>query len=153
MSSPTPYTSSKTYDNLPCCHRAWRHAGHCRLIHGYSRSYTFHFACSALSPEGFVVDYGALGELKAWLEEMFDHTTLIAADDPDLPLFTQLHERGIIDMRVMEGTSMEAGARIVWEKADALIRAQSDGRAWCTRVEARENDKNGATYTAPEETR
>ena len=37
------FTSSKTYRNLPCAHRQWKHEGHCAYIHGYSRQYTFHF--------------------------------------------------------------------------------------------------------------
>ncbi len=141
------FTSTKTFANLPCNHRQWRHAGHCAFLHGYSRSYTFHFACSEVDETHFVVDFGSLKRLKRWLEWMFDHTTLINADDPELPLFETLHARQVIDLRVMPNVSMEASARYVWAYADALVRAGTGGRAWCFAVEARENDKNSAFYT------
>lgn len=142
----TSYTSTKTFHNLPCNHRQWRHEGHCKFLHGYSRSYTFVFGCRELSDTHFVVDFGALKPLKAWLEEWFDHTTLINADDPELPLFRKLHERGIIDLRVLPNVSMEASARFVFDHADAFVRELTGGRAWCVSVEARENDKNSAVY-------
>lgn len=142
-------TVSKTYRDLPCTHRAWRHPGHCRFLHGYSRSYTFYFAAQDLDPCGFVVDFSSLRPLKGWLEHMYDHTTLINRDDPELPLFEQLHERGLLDLRVVEHCGMEGSARLCWEVADALVRSQTLGRAWCFAVEARENTKNAARFDVP----
>ena len=148
MHSPTgcSYTSQKTFRNLPCSHRQWRHDGHCAYIHGYSRTYTFHFAARALDPNHFVVDFGKLKSLKAWLEHWFDHTCLVNADDPELALFRELHQKQIIDLRVLPNVSMEGSARFVWKFADALVREATGGRAWCFAVEARENDKNAATF-------
>jgi 6-pyruvoyltetrahydropterin/6-carboxytetrahydropterin synthase len=144
---------TKTYRDLPCSHRAWRHQGHCRFVHGYSRAFTLHFAAIQLDDCGFVVDFSSLKPLKAWLEHMFDHTTLINADDPELATFQDLHERGIIDLRVVEHCGMEGGAELVWRKADALVREQTGGRAWCVAVEARENEKNAVMYrVAPDGT-
>lgn len=145
------FTMTKTYTDLPCSHRAWRHTGHCRFVHGYSRQYTFHFAASALDDCGFVVDFSSLKPLKAWLDHMFDHTTLINLDDPELPTFRDLHERELIDLRVVEHCGMEGGARLAWEVADALVRHQTGGRAWCFRCEARENVKNAVIFDVPRE--
>jgi len=142
-------TVLKTYRDLPCAHRAWRHDGHCRFLHGYSRSFTFHFAAREPDACGFVVDFSSLKPLKAWLDHMFDHTTLINEDDPELPTFRALHERGILDLRVVAHCGMEGGARLCWEVADALVRAQTGGRAWCFEVEARENEKNAVRFQVP----
>ena len=140
------FTSIKTFRNLPCSHRQWRHAGHCAFIHGYSRSYTFHFAARELDTNHFVVDFGSLVDLQRWLEHWFDHTCLINADDPELTLFRTLHERGVLDLRVLPNVSMEASARFVWAYADQLVRSATNHRAWCFSVEARENDKNAGTW-------
>jgi 6-pyruvoyltetrahydropterin/6-carboxytetrahydropterin synthase len=148
MSGPL-LTVLKTYRDLPCSHRAWRHGGHCRFLHGYSRSYTFWFAAREPDACGFVVDFSSLRPLKSWLDHMFDHTTLINDDDPELPLFRELHARGVIDLRVVEHCGMEGGARLCWEAADALVRAQTRGRAWCFAVEARENEKNAVRFEVP----
>jgi hypothetical protein len=39
---------------------------------------------------------------------------------------------------------MEGTASFVFDHVDAMIRAQTDGRAWVAKVEVRENDKNSA---------
>ena len=46
------FTSSKTYKNLPCAHRQWKHEGHCAYIHGYSREYTFYFEAKEMDEHG-----------------------------------------------------------------------------------------------------
>ena len=65
------YTSTKTYRNLPCAHRQWRHDGHCAYIHGYSREYTFHFDAKSMDKHGWVVGFGDLKELEKYLTEMY----------------------------------------------------------------------------------
>ena len=58
------YTSTKTYRNLPCAHRQWKHDGHCAYVHGYSREYTFYFEARSLDQHGWVVGFGDLKELE-----------------------------------------------------------------------------------------
>jgi len=140
------YTSTKTFSNLPCSHRSWRHKGHCAFIHGYSRSYTFYFTANELNENNFVVDFGSLKELKKWLEHMFDHTLLIDEDDPERKLLEDMHKRGICDLRVLPSCSMEGSAKYVYEYVNKLIKKSTKNRAWCYKVEARENDKNSAIY-------
>ena len=146
MTDAASFTSVKTYRNLPCAHRQWRHDGHCAFIHGYSRAFTFVFGASALSDTHFVVDFGGLKTVKTWLEQQFDHTLLICADDPELPRFREMHERGICDLRVLPNVSMEATAMWVYENVQPMIDELTDGRAWIVSVECRENDKNAGAY-------
>ena len=141
-----PFRSTKTFADLPCAHRQHLHSGHCRFVHGYSRTVTLTFAADALDENHFVVDFSALKALKAWLIEMFDHTLLINEGDPELPTFQQLHDRGVVDLRVVPNVSMEATAKLVFDYADALVRSDSAGRAWVEQVEMRENAKNSALY-------
>jgi 6-pyruvoyltetrahydropterin/6-carboxytetrahydropterin synthase len=142
------HTCSKQFSGYPCCHRQWRHSGHCRFVHGYSRSFTFWFRAHHLDHHGFVVDFSALGELEQRLAAQFDHTFLVNADDPLLPDWRRLHDYGALDLRVMDNVGMEASAELVWGWANALLREQEGGRACCWRVEARENEKNAACYEA-----
>ena len=48
--APTPFSCSKVFEGYSCCHRQWSHEGHCRFVHGYSRSFTFWFAAHHLDP-------------------------------------------------------------------------------------------------------
>lgn len=144
------YQSTKQYLDFPCCHRQHRHDGACAYIHGYSRSFFFVFECKTLDECGFVVDFGKLKELKAHLDHMFDHTTLLNKDDPLMQEFLELEAKGAAKIRTMPyGVGMEGTARYLCEFADELIRTQSKGRCWVRQVESRENQKNSAWYHNP----
>jgi len=145
---PSAFTCSKTFSGYPCCHRQWRHPGHCRFVHGYSRSFTCWFEASELDGYGFVVDFSSLKALEAQLAEQFDHTFLVNADDPLLPQWQALHDQGALDLRVMANVGMEASAQLVWGWANAQLLARDGGRTCCVKVEARENEKNAAYYDA-----
>ena len=142
------HTCSKTFSGYPCCHRQWRHSGHCRFVHGYSRSFTVWFQASALDQHGFVVDFSSLKALEAQLAAQFDHTFLVNSDDPLLTTWQQLHEQGALDLRVMANVGMEASAELVWGWANALLQERENGRACCFQVEARENATNAACFAA-----
>ncbi|MEB3235457.1 MAG: 6-carboxytetrahydropterin synthase [Cyanobacteriota bacterium] len=142
------YSCSKTFSGYPCTHRQWQHPGHCRFVHGYSRSFTVWFRARALDPCGFVVDFSSLRDLETRLRHQFDHTFLASNDDPLLDTWQQLHAQGALDLRVMANVGMEASAELVWQWANELLLQRDRGRSCCERVEARENEKNAATYTA-----
>lgn len=138
------YRSTKRFTNLPCAHRTHSHEGHCRFVHGYSRSFKFYFEASELDEHGFVVDFSSLKELRAWLEHMFDHTLLISEDDPEREFFEEMHRRELCNLRVVPSVAMEGTAKLVFDYADHLIAGQTKGRAWVSKVEVHENDKNSA---------
>ena len=142
------FTCSKTFSGYPCCHRQWRHPGHCRFVHGYSRSFTVWFRSSQLDAYGFVVDFSSLQPLETRLAAQFDHTFLVNADDPLLSQWQTLHSQGALDLRVMDNVGMESSAALVWGWANELLLARDGGRACCWKVEARENEKNAACYEA-----
>ncbi|NDC35654.1 MAG: 6-carboxytetrahydropterin synthase [Synechococcaceae bacterium WB9_2_112] len=142
------YSCTKTFSGYPCTHRQWQHPGHCRFVHGYSRSFTLWFQAHQLDGCGFVVDFSSLKELEAQLAAQFDHTFLASADDPLLSTWRELHAQGALDLRVMDNVGMEASAALVWGWANTLLQSREGGRACCWRVEARENEKNAATFEA-----
>ena len=83
------FLSGKTYTHSTghsCAFRQWRADSHCNLIHGYALQFELQFGSVALDDKNWVVDFGGLKELKEWLKHMFDHTYLVAEDDPELSL-------------------------------------------------------------------
>ncbi len=147
MSDVSLFRSTKLFTGFPCTHRQWRAESHCRFVHGYSRSFHFEFACKERTVEGWVVDFGGLQDVKAFLEHHFDHTFLAAADDPELKVWQDLDKRGVIQLRVLPNPSMEGTAEWVCQQVDDMLKKKTQGRAWVTRVEVRENEKNSAVYT------
>ncbi|HWF27368.1 MAG TPA: 6-carboxytetrahydropterin synthase, partial [Mycobacterium sp.] len=91
------------FDNLPCCRRSSANQGKRFFLHGYERTFEIEFACAETESDT-VVASSAVREIRAALRCQFDHTTLIAVEDPQRDLFELLAERGVIDLRIMDNT-------------------------------------------------
>jgi 6-pyruvoyltetrahydropterin/6-carboxytetrahydropterin synthase len=140
------YQVSKTLSDFPCVHRCWQHTGKCRLLHGYDRSFTLTFEAVELDPvTGFVLDFSDMKDIKQLLDDQFDHTTIVAADDPVLPQLKELAELGVVDLRIMDHPGMEGAAKWTLEQISELLSVKTNGRVSLVAVEARENYKNAAT--------
>ena len=142
-----PYRSTKTFRGFPCAHRRHAHKGHCKLVHGYDRSFTVVFEADHLEHgTGFVMDFGDLKEVKLWLEEHFDHTLLLDESDPLLPLFNELERVGACKLVVLADVGMEGSAKFVFDHVNKYIQDRTQGRVSVFSVECRENAKNSAIY-------
>ena len=142
-------TCAKLIDNLPCCHRSWANQGKRFFLHGYEWTFEAEFACAETEPDtGEVVDSSAVREIRAALRYQFDHTTLIAVDDPQRDLFELLAERGVIDLRIMDNTGMEGSAAWVFDTAEQIVGLATAGRVWVSRIKARESRNHVVTLTA-----
>lgn len=128
------FYSTKTYGNdrgLSCCFRQWRSThSHCSLLHGYSIGVRIVFECESLDERNWVMDFGGLDEFKRWLEYMFDHTTLIAKDDPHLETFKKLAEIGtmykppysaVMDLRIVDAVGCERFSELAYNKLSELL--------------------------------
>jgi 6-pyruvoyltetrahydropterin/6-carboxytetrahydropterin synthase len=142
----------KTYDHaegLSCCFRQFQATdSHCRFLHGYALSFRFTFASDTLDDRGWCVDFGGLKPLRAWLHEMFDHTTLVAADDPALAIFHELAANGLIQLRTLPAIGCEAFAAHAHAWADAFAQAETDGRVHVEEVQVAEHAGNAAVFRA-----
>ena len=145
------YRSTKSYDHsegLSCCFRQWRAThSHCRLIHGYALAFRFVFATHELDERNWCFDFGGLKPVKAWLKEMFDHTMLVAEDDPALARFQAMHEDGLIDIRVLPAVGCEATAKYVFDYVARYVEAETGARVWLESVEVKEHGGNSAIYS------
>lgn len=143
------YRSIKTYDHaegLSCCFRQWRASSHCRLLHGYALAFRLVFATHELDERHWCYDFGGLKPVKQWLKETFDHTALVAADDPELARFEALHAAGLLDLRVLPSVGCEATARHVFDFVAGYVSRETAGRVWLESVEVREHGGNAASY-------
>ena len=149
------HLSTKTYGNergLSCCSRQWAADSDCQLLHGYSFGFHFVFAAEQLDKRGWVLDFGrgGFGRIRDWLHEMFDHTLLVAEDDPERPALEALGARGIARVRVVPGTSCERMAEMAFHKADEIVKAATGGRCWVESVECSEHGSNSAIFRSSE---
>lgn len=148
------FRSTKTYGHevgLSCCFRQWRAESHCNLLHGYALSVKLEFAATHLDDRNWVMDFGGLKPIKKMLEDTFDHTLVIARDDPHLPLFKQMQEAKICKLVVISHVGCEAFARHIGLFVQQWLNDHPTNkempRVWLTQCEVREHGANSAIWS------
>lgn len=129
-------------------YRQWRAESHCNKIHGYALSFLFTFESDELDVRNWVVDFGSLRTLKDVLDEWFDHTCLVAEDDPEFATFKMLHDKKLIKMVLVGATGCEALAEWLYHYVNEIW-LKDNGytpRCRCVNVEVRETPANSASY-------
>ena len=149
------FQSTKLFDGYSTCFRQWKAKGtHCQFLHGYGISFRVWFE-GELDERNWVWDFGGMKRAKgtiegmnpkAWMDYMFDHTTIITDDDPYLESFKQMHFDGIIQLRIIPAVGAEQFAKYIYEKLDTFIQEETEGRVKVARVEFMEHNKNTAIY-------
>ena len=151
------FYSTKTYGNdrgLSCCFRQWRSThSHCSTLHGYSVGVKVIFECDELDERNWVMDFGGLKLFKEWLTYMFDHTVLVAEDDPHRVEFERLRDLGgILDLRIVPAVGCERFSEMAFNKMQSIIdESVANGSALNNTVrvysvEVFEHDANSAFY-------
>lgn len=149
------YVSTKTYGaerGFAVAYRQWKADSHCRLIHGYALGFHFEFEADDLDARNWVVDFGSLKTLKSKLDDWFDHTCLVAADDPEFETFNELHKKKLLKMTVVERTGCEGLAQWLYEYIDQVWMPDNGYADRCRirKVEVRETPSNSASYERPQ---
>ena len=149
------FQSTKLFDGFSTVFRQWRAEGtHCRFLHGYGISFRVWFE-GDLDERNWVWDFGGMKRAKntidgknpkEWMDYMFDHTTIIAEDDPGLGGFKTMDELGIIQLRIIPAVGAEQFSKYVFEKLDDFVRQETEGRVKVAKVEFMEHAKNTAIY-------
>lgn len=164
------FYSTKTYGNdrgLSCCFRQWRAThSHCSTLHGYSIGIKLIFECDTLDDKNWCMDFGGLKPFKEWADYMFDHTLVIARDDPHLPFFEEMAKIGtvepnfdiepyqrnaICDLRIVDAVGCEMFAKMCYDRMHELLQTGNTRYPINTgvrikSVEVFEHGANSATY-------
>ena len=149
------FQSSKIFDGFSTVFRQWKAEDtHCRFLHGYGISFKVYFE-GELDNRNWGWDFGGMKRAKTqidgkspkeWMDYMFDHTVLVAIDDPDLKIFQTMHDNSIIQLRVIEATGAEKFAEFIFKKLNTFVRTETNDRVHIKRVEFMEHNKNTAIY-------
>lgn len=149
------FKSIKVFDGFSTNFRQWRASDtHCSFLHGYAISFEITFK-GELDERNWVWDFGGMkrssNEIdgmnpKKWMDYMFDHTTIIAKDDPQLEHFKLLNSAGVIQLRIIPAVGAERFAEYIFNKVNDFVKKETDGRVEVSRVKFMENNKNSAIY-------
>ena len=149
------FKSTKLFDGFSCCFRQWKaETTHCRFLHGYGVSFRVTFE-GELDHRNWVWDFGGMKRAKTkidgmspkeWMDYMFDHTIIAAADDPYINTLQQLDNAGIAQVRIVEATGAEKFAEFIFNKLNPFVQTETNGRVKVAQVEFMEHGKNTAIY-------
>jgi len=150
------YKSTKLFDGFSCCFRQWKAEDtHCKYLHGYGVSFRVTFEGN-LDHRNWVWDFGGMKRAKtliddmqpkAWMDYMFDHTVLVAKDDPMLNYFRNLDDYGAIQLRIVNATGAEKFAEFIFHKLNNFVKDETNDRVKVAQVEFMEHGKNTAIYS------
>ena len=150
------YQSSKVFDGFSTVFRQWKaETTHCRFVHGYGISFKVYFE-GELDHRNWVWDFGGMKRAKtkidgkspkAWMDYMFDHTLIVAQDDPFIEAFKQMEEAGVAQVRVIPATGAEKFAEYIYNKLNEFVHTETDGRVRVTKVKFMEHGKNAACFS------
>ena len=150
------FTSTKVFDGFSTVFRQWKAEDtHCRFLHGYGVSFKLWFE-GQLDNRNWVWDFGGMKRAKtlidgkqpkAWMDYMFDHTMVIAEDDPELKAFQQMDAAGVAQVRVIPATGAEKFAEYIFNKINEFVKTETDNRVRVIKVKFMEHGKNAAYYS------
>jgi len=149
------FQSTKVFDGFSCVFRQWRAEGtHCKFLHGYGVSFRVWFE-GDLDYRNWVWDFGGMKRAKgtidgmnpkAWMDYMFDHTTIMAEDDSLLGTFKTLDATGAVQLRILPAVGAEKFAEYIYNKLQEFVDQETESRVKVVRVEFMENGRNTAIY-------
>ena len=150
------FQSSKVFDGFSTVFRQWKAEDtHCRFLHGYGISFKVYFE-GELDERNWVWDFGGMKRAKtlidgkqpkAWMDYMFDHTVIVAEDDPGMGGWETMNKLGVIQLRIIKATGAEKFAEYVYNKLNDFVHEETEGRVRVTKVKFMEHGKNAAYYS------
>jgi 6-pyruvoyltetrahydropterin/6-carboxytetrahydropterin synthase len=105
-------------------------------LHGYSIGIRIVFESATLDDRNWVMDFGGLKAFKEWADYMFDHTLIIAKDDPHLPMFLKMAELGlqdqggVCDLRLVEAVGCEKFAELAYRVMAHILHCFQTGEPY-----------------------
>ena len=139
------YRVTKIYGHdkgFSCAFRQWSANSHCKNLHGYSLGFKIVLESPTLDINNWVYDFGNFSFLDKWLTENFDHTLLIAKDDPEFDLLMSLNDRAA-KIIVLEKVSCESFAEMTYKFIEKELASMN---IKVVSVDVSEHGSNAASY-------
>ena len=149
------FQSTKVFDGFSTVFRQWKaKETHCSYLHGYGISFKVTFE-GLLDHRNWVWDFGGMKRAKTkidgmspkeWMDYMFDHTMVIAEDDPFIESLKLMDNAGAAQIRIVEATGAEKFAEYVFNKVNEFVKTETNNRVRVIKVKFMEHGKNAAYY-------
>lgn len=140
------YKVTKTYGHdrgYSCAFRQWSAESNCKYLHGYSLGFKITLQSPTLDINNWVYDFGNFSFLENWLTQNFDHTLLVAKNDPEKEMLMLLNNK-VARVIELEKISCEYFAEMTFRYIDNHL---SNIDVEVISVEVSEHGSNAGIYT------
>jgi 6-pyruvoyltetrahydropterin/6-carboxytetrahydropterin synthase len=140
------YKVTKTYGHdrgYSCAFRQWSAESNCKYLHGYSLGFKISLQSPTLDINNWVYDFGNFSFLENWLTQNFDHTLLVAKNDPEKEMLILLNNK-VARVIELEKISCEYFAEMTFRYIDNHL---SNIDVEVISVEVSEHGSNAGIYT------
>ena len=139
------YKVTKTYGHdrgYSCAFRQWSAESNCKYLHGYSLGFKITLQSPTLDINNWVYDFGNFSFLENWLTQNFDHTLLVAKNDPEKEMLMLLNNK-VARVIELEKISCEYFAELTFNYIEETL---ADLDITVVFVEVSEHDSNSAGF-------
>lgn len=147
------YQITKNLRPFSAAHRVHKgYQGKCKHLHGHNYAVELSVASTQLDQYGFVIDFDDISKFfDGWIQENWDHATLVSADDPDLLNFVKAHQQKYYLFPETMSTTVENLAKYLFNRIADVMRANPDTfpeHIQLVSIEIWETDNSSAKCTA-----
>lgn len=144
------YITTKTYDKIDCIYRRWasEHSYDC-MLKAHSLTFKVVLECHHLDPGLNVLnsDSDCLYEFEKMIKQRFMNKTIVALDDPEMPIMQALDAKGLISISLLPSVGAERISEEMfnWFKV-WLMNSKLMDRVDVRSVEVTEDWRSSAVY-------
>ena len=99
-----------------------------------------------LDENSWVYDFGSFKEIRKWVKDNFDHTLLIAKDDPEKDFLMSFDDKKIAKVIELPDVGCEKFAEYTYNFVSEYISSETSGRVKLISVEVFEHGANSAVF-------
>lgn len=154
------FQSTKRIDGFSTCFRQFASfPSNCASLHGYSIYFKVTFEGS-LDYRNWISDFGFMKKavtttnwkgvnysIGDWFKYLFDHSVIIAEDDPGIRWFKEGDQLGLLKLHILPAVGCERFAELVFNTLNSFIAVETELRVRVVSVECFETEKNSAIYS------
>lgn len=122
------YYVTKQLRSFSAAHRLGKgYPGKCKHLHGHNYDLQITFCAKELDQYGFVIDFDDITRFfDQWVQNNWDHCTLVGGDDQALLDFVIEHEQKHYTFESGQNTTVENLTRHLFDKMQAIIHDNPD---------------------------
>lgn len=148
------YSLQKRLQSFSAAHRLNKgYRGKCKDLHGHNYKVDIRLCSHSLDDYDFVMDFGDITlHFEAWLQQHWDHVTLVSDLDTELLTFLQQTQQAHYVLPNAQNTTAENLAKFLYDTFCAILAtlpAALNQRVWISEICLHESDTSQAIYQAP----